>query len=344
MTDWLATWKSTALFQRAFTELKLCMGQRDRIAADLLQTDADVPAEYRVQMAPIPARHYQLRHNLFSTLFQSVYHLLDVDRERRLVYGGINLCFRVWVTGADNLLDDEDKIVLPLEMPGNSRIMREVISIMAADRILYLLLEEAAAAGTLTRDEVTQLQMRSLQVLLPSAAQEASEEQGVTARPKPETVLATIHKLKTGLLFHLPFLGIDTIEHDIDPDLLRSIKAGLMDFGMGCQILDDIRDLSRDLAHHNNNYLLSQLYWQYPDAYAALVAKPGDPATPIHHRLPAALTAQAAAKGFGLMRQGLRTAFGQQLGPTSQRADRIALGMFDVLDLTELAATCQSTP
>ena len=340
MNEWLGVWKSTALFRRAFTELQQSMRQNYRVAERLIRTDDNIPSAYRVRMGAIPDRYYQLRHNLFSTLFQSVYLLLDIDPARRLAYGGINHCFRVWVTGADNLLDNEDKEVIPLQMPHQSRIMQQVISIMAADRMLYVLLEDAAAAGAFTRAQVTALHTRSLQLLLPSAAQEASEEGGVTTRPSPDEVLSTIHKYKTGLLFHLPFLGIEEVEHDLDQPRLERIKAGLMDFGLGCQILDDIRDLSRDLHQHNHNYLLSLLYWEQPDQYAALQAAAAAPDNRTYQALPKAITAPAAALGFRLMRQGLATAFGQQLATGAAGAATIARGMFEVLDLTDLSDAC----
>jgi hypothetical protein len=342
MSEWLGVWKSTALFRQAFDELKPCMEQAYRIADQAIRTGDDVPPQYRVKMGPIPDRYYQLRHNLFSTLFQSVYQLLDIERPRRLLYGGLNLCFRVWVTAADNLLDNEDKVVIPLEMPGDSRIMRQVINIMAGDRMLYTILEDGAARGILTREEVTRLQMGSLQILLPSAAQEASEEGGVKDRPRADDVLSTIHKFKTGLLFHLPFLGIETIEHDIDPVRLETIKAGLMDFGLGCQILDDIRDIARDLDEQNHNYVLSTLYWEQPDLYASLVAEQHAPGSRLYQELPKSVTTAAAKLGFRLMHQGLKQAFGGHVDGKGSWAEKVALGMFHILDLETLATTAGS--
>jgi hypothetical protein len=109
-------------------------------------------------------------------------------------------------------------------MPGASRVMREVVAVMTADRILTRLLDEAVEAETITRRQAGAVTDASLRNLLPSAAQEASEEGGITDRPTPAYVLDTVHLLKTGLLFNIPFTGVDLIEETIDRDRLARIK------------------------------------------------------------------------------------------------------------------------
>jgi len=99
----------------------------------------------------------------------------------------LNQLFRIWVTGADNLLDREDKTTLPIRMPGRSPVMRQVVAIMAADRVLARLLNAAVGNALITPEEADILSDGSLQVLLPSAAQEASEEGGIVNRPRPTT-------------------------------------------------------------------------------------------------------------------------------------------------------------
>jgi hypothetical protein len=344
MRDWLGLWSSTTTFRQAFSEVQHCIHQTHRTAETLIQTPDSVHAEYRVALGPIPASQTQLRFNLFSTLFQSVYLMLGIPEDRRLLYGQLNHLFRIWVTGADNLLDQEDKVVLPLEMPGESRIMRQVVSIMAADRILYVMLEAAATAGTITRAQVTELQTQSLQFLLPSAAQEASEERGIDVHPNPDHVLWTIHKYKTGLLFHIPFLGLDSLEPQINTEQVATIKSGLMDFGLGCQILDDIRDIARDLHQTNHNYLLSQLYHDAPACYRALATTPPPMDSRPYQDLPGDITKKAAALGFNLMKTGLDAVLQTQPGESKKLASTLARGMFDVLDLADLSANIKERP
>ena len=244
----LSVWGAGRLLARALTEQKICMAAVYDTAARIVRPPAGAPPEYAVRLGEIPDSFYDARKNLFSTLFYSAYLALDIPLPRRLLYGKLNHLFRIWVTAADNLLDSEDKCVLPLDMPGTSRVMREVVALMAADRVLGHLLDDAVSEGVLTRQQAREVADASLRNLLPSAAQEASEEGGVTVRPAPEYVLETVHLLKTGLLFNIPFTGMDIVERDVDHDRLDRIKRALLLFGNGCQVLDDVRDVARDFV------------------------------------------------------------------------------------------------
>jgi hypothetical protein len=197
------------------------------------------------------------RRNLFSSFFQAAYGLLSLPEQRRYLYGKINYLFRIWVTAADNLLDGEDKIVLDLRMAGGAHVMKQVVSIMAADRVLYSILDEAVQDHVITSSEARYISRATLQVLLPSAAEEASEEKGVKRRPKPEYVLETIHRIKTALLFLVPLFGPEHLEKGVDRARLALCREGLSDFGIGCQLLDDVRDIARDYLEQRQNYVLS---------------------------------------------------------------------------------------
>ncbi len=103
---------------------------------------------FSVALGPLPENACTVENNLFSSFFITVLILLDVPRPRRRLYCAINHLFRTWVTSADNLLDEEDKATLPLVMNGSSRVMRQVIAIMLADRILKDLLDAAIMENT----------------------------------------------------------------------------------------------------------------------------------------------------------------------------------------------------
>ena len=105
----------------AFEECRICLETVFKNARDILHTPAGTPTEFEVRLGAVPNEFYEIRKNLFSTLFQSVYHLLKIEKEQRLLYGTLNYLFRIWVTSADNLLDNEDKIVVPMEMNGSSQ-------------------------------------------------------------------------------------------------------------------------------------------------------------------------------------------------------------------------------
>lgn len=332
----LGIWGAGRLLLQALSEQEECLRSVYGIAAQIVRPPAGSPPEYAVRLGEIPAAFYSARKNIFSTLFYSTYLALDIPRPRRLLYGKLNHLFRIWVTSADNLLDAEDKCVLPLEMPGGSRVMREVVALMAADRVLRRLLAEAVAAGTLTAPQADRISDESLRCLLPSAAQEASEEGGVTVRPAPAYVLDTVHVLKTGLLFNIPFTGVDIVEEDVDRDRLGRIKQALLLFGCGCQVLDDIRDLARDLVERRHNYLLSVLAREQPEQlsqWAARDIKAGDRL--YFEVLPAALA--AARLGYQRLASACTVLQEERVILSGAPVAQMACSMFTVLDLEDLS-------
>ena len=323
------------VMRRAFREHKTCLRDVHAACRRCLESPANTPQEYRVSAGDLPASFYAPRRNLFSTLFLAVYHMLDVPLDRRLLYGRLNQLFRIWVTSADNLLDNEDKVVIPVEMSGKSHIMRQVVTLMAADRALAAILADAVANDVVTRDQADRLAEQSLRILLPSAAQEATEEGGITERPDPEYVLWTIHRYKTGLLFHIPFLGIDHVEANVDRECCDRIRDALMQFGLGCQLMDDIRDMARDLNEGRHNYMLSVLAHRDPDRLAALTAEQPDTGSRLYLVVPR-LAARTATHAVEMLRGALLElgSCGLQIPPGS--ADRMARSMLGVLDLGDL--------
>ncbi len=332
----LGIWGAGRLLAQALSEQESCMRSVYALAGEIVRPPAGAPPEYSVRMGEIPAAFFAARRNIFSTLFYSTYLVLDIPQPRRLLYGKLNHLFRIWVTSADNLLDGEDKCVLPLALPGTSRVMREVVALMAADRVLWHLLGEAVADGTLTAPQSNALADESLRCLLPSAAQEASEEGGVTSRPAPEYVLDTIHVLKTGLLFNIPFTGVDIVELDINRDRLARLKKALLLFGGACQILDDVRDIARDFVERRHNYVLSVLARERPEileSWSRRDIKAGDRL--YFDVLPASL----AAARLGYQRLTAACAALQDEGVilSGVPVARMAYSMFATLDLEDIA-------
>ena len=325
------------LLAQAFAEQVRCMQAVYAQADDVLRPMPGAPAAFDVRMGELPASFFTPRRNIFSTLFQSTYRALGVSMPRRLLYGEINHLFRIWVTGADNLLDDEDKCVLPLRMPRESRVMREVVAIMAADRVLSRVLAQAVTAGALTEAQAAEFSDATLRCLLPSAAQEAGEEGGVGERPDPGYVLGTIHLLKTGLLFNIPFTGVDLVETGLDLEKTARLKDALRRFGGGCQILDDVRDLARDFVERRHNYVLSVLARDRPSVLAAWSQRPLKASDRLYGEV--AETSFAAAR-LGLDRLAGACATFQAEGvisATGASPAEMAHAMLSLLDLEDIA-------
>jgi hypothetical protein len=249
----------TPVLRTAFEEQQNAIRSVWKHAEEILRVDDVVSEQFRCTIDPLPEKILSLENNMFSTVFLAVLQPLGVAPERRRLYGKLNHLFRSWVTSADNLLDDEDKVTFPVRLPGNARVMRQVVVIMLADRILYRILAEALAERVLSPEEARRIADESLRVLLPSAAEEGFEEGGLEEWPEPDYVLNELHPLKTGILFYIPFLGPERIEKGIDREKLAALKRALMDFGIGCQMLDDIRDLARDYIQRRANYVIASL-------------------------------------------------------------------------------------
>jgi hypothetical protein len=333
-TTWQVLFTTGRITIAALQEQQECIREIHSRLAPYLSTPVGTPAAYRVRPAPLPEANLGWRKNIFSTLFQATYHLLDIPPTRRLLYGQLIHLFRTWVTSADNLLDGEDKEVVPILMPGSARVMRQVVAVMAADRVLAELLNDAVALGTITPNQRAELARESLRCLLPSAAQEATEEGGITVRPPPEEVLEVIHRLKTGLLFNIAFVGPDIVEPVVSAQAVR-LKAALMDFGLGCQVLDDIRDMARDLVEHRHNIVLSSLAHHHPHHLAEFQRRNPDVGDRLYLEVPK-FVLPFARQGLDLLAGGLRTLGEAGLGYDGAQAESMARAMFPVLDLEGL--------
>lgn len=335
MNTWADIWQAGRILQAAFHEQQTAMQAVYRAADEVLRVPAGTPAAYAVSMGPLPDSFQSMRKNIFSTLFQSMYHLMECEPQHRLFYGKLLHLFRIWVTSADNLLDAEDKVVVPIQMPGASRVMRQVVAIMTADRVLQRLLAEGLATGALNAAQAQAISDRSLQTLLPSAAQEAGEEAGITERPDPAHVLSVIHRYKTGILFTVAFLAPEIMEPRLDRARAAALQEALLQFGIGCQVLDDIRDLARDHLERKHNYLLSTLWHSQPDFLRSLDARKLTVADRLYLEIPQ-FTLPAARLGFGLMRDSLATLGEMGLGIRPKLAGDLAGVMFQALDLQDL--------
>ena len=223
----------------------------------VLGDQAGIAPAFRVTLGALPAELLDLERNLFSTFFVAALQTLPVSPDRCRLYAVLNHLFRAWVTSADNLLDNEDKSVFHFRMSNDSRIMPQIVTIMMADRVLHSVLDQAVEAGVLSRPEARSLSVHTLRILLPSGAEEAMEEDGFEDWSDPAYILNELHPLKTGILFQVPFLGPELVETQLDAERVAEMKAAMTSFGIGCQVLDDIRDMARDFLLRRANYVVA---------------------------------------------------------------------------------------
>jgi len=208
-----------------------------------------------VKLLGPPAGYYDLENNFFSALFLYSYFRAGIESERRILYSAMNQCLRGMVTGCDNLLDDEYKRTLETSLPENGTRFRSVLDIMVSDRVLF----ELSLGAFKDSDRILTASVISLKALIESGYQEATEEGGITEILPPDKVLETIHHYKTGILFNCPW-AIPSVIELIDEDKKSRLNMALYNIGMGCQVMDDMADIERDIQTKHHNYIASLIY------------------------------------------------------------------------------------
>jgi len=207
---------------------------------------------------PAP-EYFSIKKNFFSSLFLYSYFRAGIPKTRRVLYAAVNQCLRGMVTGCDNILDNEYKKTLETDLPEQGTRFRSVIDIMVSDRVLFSILYRGCQSNMLSPDQVLAASSASLRALAGSGAQEAAEEGGVMERLMPEKILASVHHYKTALLFQCPW-AVPTVIERHETKEVPVLKNALYQIGMGCQILDDMVDLSRDLRMRRHNYVISLIH------------------------------------------------------------------------------------
>lgn len=211
-----------------------------------------------VTLKPLPKKWMTLKHNYFSVLFLTLFHILEIPKDRLKLFAKLNHCMRAWVTACDNILDNELKELIITDLPEGGHIFKSVHTILVTDRIFFMFLLDAVKAGTISENEMNILLNTSLSALTASGIEEAEEESGVDFSLSPEEILATVHDAKTGQLFTSPLAAPFILEDLKETDeKAYSAKRGLHLFGLACQVLDDLSDISIDVAYRKNNYMAS---------------------------------------------------------------------------------------
>jgi len=203
--------------------------------------------------------YFSLQKNFFSILFLYSYFIAGIPPQRRILYAATLQCLRGMVTGCDNLLDDEYKVTLDTDIPATGYRFRSVVDIMVSDRALFHILMAAAEKQEIIIDQVLPAAAASMKTMTRSGVEEASEEAGISEILEPESVIKSIHHLKTGILFQCPW-DIPLSIESVAKKKLVPLLEGLYRIGIGCQIMDDMVDIAEDVQSGRHNYLASLVY------------------------------------------------------------------------------------
>jgi hypothetical protein len=209
---------------------------------------SDCPVE------PQPKSLLDLERNFFSMLFLAVTRSLIAETTYMPLYAMVNQGMRAWVTACDNLLDDEYKEVFPFEMVRHGNRVRSVLTLLLADRVI----SEYVCREYGNCDLLASVGRISLAALMPSAIQESEEEFRPVPVLLPEQLLQTVHRHKTADLFAAPLALPSTLER-VESSRLSAAKRAVANFGLACQILDDLKDMPLDVVEGRHNYLVSSI-------------------------------------------------------------------------------------
>ena len=91
---WTTLFSTGRVLRQSLLEQRDCIGDVYGRLAPYLDSPADTPPDYVVYPEPVPSSYYAWRHNIFSTLFHSMYFLLDIPEARRRLYGRLIHLFR----------------------------------------------------------------------------------------------------------------------------------------------------------------------------------------------------------------------------------------------------------
>lgn len=224
--------------------------ETDRRASALLS-----PGSFSEREMPGDMDGY-LSRNVFSLLFLAIYKSLGVKEERIRFYGMVNHAVRGLVTATDNLLDDEDKPLLPLRLPRGAARFTAVMNILLFDRVLAGLLDDFKAAEGVSAEEPGLFSAELMKALYAIGEVEAEEEEGLQKIAPPEEILSRVHPRRGGDLLALAFIAPTVFEKTGREKLLKAKKA-VYGIGLSLQLVDDIVDLAEDAKAGKNNYLLA---------------------------------------------------------------------------------------
>ena len=194
----------------------------------------------------------------FLIVFRSVLHAIKFPPSALTLFSELNFCIKGTITAADNLFDDQDKSLLPLNTGEGARF-HSILQMLAFERLTALALGRGVAAGVMTNDHVEQFQHVRLSRMAAIGALEGSEEGGVTGVLDPAMMVDQVHRVRGGALFELAFIAPQLVESAVDADVLRRAQNAISRLGTAFQIVDDLTDFEGDIARGSHNLLVAQI-------------------------------------------------------------------------------------
>lgn len=198
--------------------------------------------------------------NFFSILFISIFETMGIPPERRHYYGMLLHAIRGVVTATDNILDNEQKGSVRLDLEGG-KVLPNVLVILIESSILHDLVQEITASD---RDHARRTWKGLMQALFLLGREESAEEQAIETALPPATLMDQVHRFRGGGLLQLAFIAPKINEPQLERAMTAAMSA-VNHIGLALQILDDVTDFSEDLRNRNHNMLRSYIVHCGPD-------------------------------------------------------------------------------
>ena len=212
-----------------------------------------------------------LQRNFFLILFLSVFEQLGCERARLDLYARLDLCIKGIITAGDNLFDDQNKQMLPLQFSDGGTRFPSILQMLCFTRLVERVLNAGVEASTITREQADQFQRSFLTNIASIGALEGSEESGVDEIIPVEHMIDKVHRVRGGALFSLAFIAPDLLEDDNIAQTLAIARDAIIKLGVAFQIVDDITDFEFDLTRNSHNILTAYAYHSENEGERALI-------------------------------------------------------------------------
>jgi hypothetical protein len=197
--------------------------------------------------------------NFFSILFLTIFDAIGIEKRRQHLYGIILHAIRGIVTATDNILDDEAKGSVILQLQGG-RVLPNILVLSMESGVLQEAIYELSGSEKAAKETWKNI----THALFALGAEESGEEGDVDTVLDPKQLLDRIHRYRGGGLLLLAFVAPEVNEPQL-ADKIRAAKSGVNYIGLSLQILDDLTDFEEDLTNLNHNMLRSWILHNRPD-------------------------------------------------------------------------------
>ena len=194
----------------------------------------------------------------FLILFRSVLEHVGLPAGALQVCSELNFCIKGTITAADNIFDDQDKSLLPLNTGAGPRFA-SILQLMSFERLLRRALDRGVEQGIFQEEATTTIARKLLSRMAAIGELEGSEEGGVDVDLPPDEMVERVHRVRGGALFELAFVAPRHAKGAPSAEVLDRAESAISRLGTAFQIVDDLTDFEFDLSRGSHNLLVAEI-------------------------------------------------------------------------------------